>query len=75
MSENTDCLGRPLPSRQVTDRIREIADGLDLARRDTSEAPDVDYALDQLRHIAEGCSRRRREVWPLTGQPVRHKAS
>lgn len=67
MSEDTDYLGRPLPSQDVTDRIRKLADGLDLARRDYAKAPDVDHALTQLRQIAEGCSRRRRQSPKIDG--------
>lgn len=62
MSEDTDYLGRPLPSQEVTDRIRKLADSLDLARRDYASAPDVDNTLEELKRIAEGSWRRRREV-------------
>lgn len=62
MSEDTDYLGRPLPSQEVTDRIRKLADDLDMARHDYAKAPDVDNVLGQLRQIAEGCSRRRRQA-------------
>ena len=55
-----DHIGRQLPSREVTDRIRSLANSLDSAREDLAMADGVDSALEELERIAQGCMQRRR---------------